>query len=92
MSYELQLIDCNCNDCKFMVRDFDKTNYWKEKRRESQLSEFEKEKEKAIEHAKITVDEIIKHLEQLSMQESGTNTVDFGQVYWSDVKREIENL
>lgn len=24
MSYELQLIDCNCNDCKFMVRDFAK--------------------------------------------------------------------
>ena len=23
----LQKIDCNCNDCKFMVRDFDK---WKE--------------------------------------------------------------
>lgn len=22
--YLLQLIDCNCNDCKFMVRDFDK--------------------------------------------------------------------
>jgi hypothetical protein len=23
-SYELQLIDCNCNDCKFMVRDFER--------------------------------------------------------------------
>ena len=22
--YELQLIDCNCNDCAFMVRDFEK--------------------------------------------------------------------
>lgn len=22
--YELQKIDCNCNDCKFMVRDFEK--------------------------------------------------------------------
>ena len=22
--YELEKIDCNCNDCKFMVRDFDK--------------------------------------------------------------------
>jgi hypothetical protein len=21
---ELQNIDCNCNDCKFMIRDFDK--------------------------------------------------------------------
>lgn len=24
MSYELQLIDKNCNDCKFMQRDFEK--------------------------------------------------------------------
>lgn len=22
--YQLQLIDCNCNDCKFMERDFSK--------------------------------------------------------------------
>ena len=28
--YLLQLIDCNCNDCKFMVRDFDKLNQHKE--------------------------------------------------------------
>ena len=25
-SVELQLIDCNCNDCKFMIRDFDRLN------------------------------------------------------------------
>lgn len=25
MSYDLQLIDCNCNDCIFMVRDSEKT-------------------------------------------------------------------
>lgn len=24
MSLDLQLIDCNCNDCKHMIRDFDK--------------------------------------------------------------------
>jgi hypothetical protein len=23
-TYERQLIDCNCNDCKFMIRDFEK--------------------------------------------------------------------
>lgn len=27
---ELQNIDCNCNDCKFMVRDFDKLKKHKE--------------------------------------------------------------
>jgi hypothetical protein len=26
MSIELQLIDCNCNDCKSMVRDLDMLN------------------------------------------------------------------
>lgn len=26
--YELQKIDCNCNDCAFMVRDFEKKKYW----------------------------------------------------------------
>ena len=25
-SIELQLIDCNCNDCKFMIRDFERLN------------------------------------------------------------------
>jgi len=27
---ELQKLDCNCNDCKFMVRDFDKLKNHKE--------------------------------------------------------------
>lgn len=26
MSYELQMIDTNCNDCLFMKRDFEKLN------------------------------------------------------------------
>jgi len=26
MSIEVQLIDCNCNDCKFMVRDLEMLN------------------------------------------------------------------
>ena len=27
---ELQKIDCNCNDCKFMIRDFERLKYHKE--------------------------------------------------------------
>lgn len=27
--FELQKIDCNCNDCAFMVRDFEKTEQHK---------------------------------------------------------------
>jgi hypothetical protein len=30
MSYELQLIDSNCNNCAFMNRDFDKLSKHKE--------------------------------------------------------------
>jgi hypothetical protein len=29
-NYELQLIDCNCNDCKHMIRDFAKQIFHKE--------------------------------------------------------------
>lgn len=28
-SIELQLIDCNCNDCKHMIRDFERLNQHK---------------------------------------------------------------
>ena len=28
--FELQLIDCNCNDCIYMVRDLDKKKQWDE--------------------------------------------------------------
>ena len=42
--YELQKIDCNCNDCKFMIRDVETTNKWREVRRKYQLGEFEKKK------------------------------------------------
>ena len=54
---ELQKIDCNCNDCKFMVRDLKKFNFWKEKRRQRQLEDFEKRKSKAIEDAKVLEDQ-----------------------------------
>jgi hypothetical protein len=30
MNIELQLIDCNCNDCKFMVRDLERLNRHKQ--------------------------------------------------------------
>lgn len=44
--HELQKIDCNCNDCKFMVRDLEKKNYWNERNREWQLTEFNRRKER----------------------------------------------
>jgi len=52
MSYLLQLIDCNCNECIFMKRDMDTFNKWKEWNRALQLKDFEIIKAKAIEDAK----------------------------------------
>jgi hypothetical protein len=44
--YELQLIDANCNDCKFMVRDNDALKRSQEFHRKLQLNEFERVKER----------------------------------------------
>jgi len=43
--YELQKIDCNCNDCFFMVRDFDTYKKWGSFHMDLQLKEFEHKKE-----------------------------------------------
>jgi hypothetical protein len=55
--YLLQLIDCNCNDCKFMGRDFESYNKWEEWNRDIALESFNKEKNKAIEDAQSIEDE-----------------------------------
>ena len=47
-AYELQKIDCNCNDCKFMIRDFDEYNKWEEWNRKIQLKEFNIKKANAF--------------------------------------------
>lgn len=42
--YELQKIDCNCNDCKFMERDFVTYKKWEEWHRSLAYQEFEASK------------------------------------------------
>lgn len=42
--------------------------------------------------ALMVCDEMIKHLEKLSIQESGTSLIDFGQIYWKEVKNELEKM
>lgn len=49
--YELQLIDCNCNDCFFMKRDFDKFKQSQELHYKWQLDWFKLQKRKLIEKA-----------------------------------------
>lgn len=48
---ELQKIDCNCNDCKFMERNFVKFEFWENWNKEIQLAAFEKKKEAACKAA-----------------------------------------
>ena len=48
MSVELQNIDCNCNDCIFMVRDFDKFNQSKVDRDRWQRLTFDNTKNKLL--------------------------------------------
>ena len=52
MSIELQNIDCNCNNCVFMVRDFDKFNQSKIDRDRWQRLTFDNTKDKMLRDAK----------------------------------------
>lgn len=53
---ELELIDCNCNDCKHFVRDLGKFNYWRDWNKKLQEEDFRKRKAKAIEEAQAVID------------------------------------
>lgn len=44
--YELQKIDCNCNNCKYMIRDSDRFKKSLEFHRKLQLDEYEKRQKK----------------------------------------------
>lgn len=46
--YLLQKIDCNCNDCKHMIRDFDEFKKWEAIEKDRQQKLFDKEKAKAM--------------------------------------------
>ncbi len=48
---ELDLIDCNCNNCIFMERDLEKYKKWKDWSKSLELIEFNRDKKKRIEEA-----------------------------------------
>jgi hypothetical protein len=52
------------------------------------LAELENAKRRAL----IVVDELINYFRQLSIEESGRVHIDFGHVFWENVKEEIPNL
>ncbi len=45
---ELQLVDCNCNNCKFMDRDLDLYKKWEDWHRGIALKDFNRNKAKSI--------------------------------------------
>lgn len=55
--YNLQRIDCNCNNCGFMRRDLTTYKTWEDWHRARELEEFEKRKAKAIADAEAIEDE-----------------------------------
>jgi len=55
--YELQRIDCNCNNCGFMKRDLETYKQWEDWNRARELEEFEKRKAKAIADAEVIEDQ-----------------------------------
>jgi hypothetical protein len=73
---ELQDLDCNCNNCKFMVRDLDKFQKWKEWRKSIQLQDFERRKAHAIKIA-ITPQELNKAL-KMTFQFDGSGMFNYG--------------
>ena len=82
-SYELQKIDCNCNDCAFLIRDFDKLNGWKAKHQSWQRETFDKKKVKAISDAKRIGDAksretALRKANKLQFQFDATNTISYG--------------
>ena len=52
MSIELQRVDSNCNDCKFMVRDLERLKQSQEQHYKWQLDYFNTRKNKIIQKAK----------------------------------------
>lgn len=66
--YELQRIDCNCNECYFMQRDMDRYKKWELFHRQLQEDEFTKIKEKAIADAKLSIDNAINDADRKSCE------------------------
>lgn len=47
-AYELQKIDCNCNNCGFMQRDFELFKKWEEWHKEQEMKGFNRERLKLL--------------------------------------------
>jgi hypothetical protein len=80
---ELQKIDCNCNDCKHMVRDFETFNKWKKWQLEQDKKDFDRKKAKAIEDAKKIMEEksrnsMLSIANKMKYQAEKTSNINYG--------------
>ena len=87
--YELQLIDCNCNDCIFMVRDMGKLKESIELHRKWQFDHFEGRQNRLIAKANEyrlkkgdleTWDKLLRQAEKMKFQfNKKTVTINYGR-------------
>lgn len=63
MSIELQNIDCNCNNCLFLERDFKTQNFWAEYHKNIQLDDYFKRKS-------LKIDEVIAQEKSLGKEQA----------------------
>jgi hypothetical protein len=61
--YELQLIDCNCNNCFFMERNLEVYKKWEDYHRAASQKEFDQSQTKAISDAQNVIDSATCELE-----------------------------
>lgn len=76
-------IDCNCNDCKFMIRNSEKREHYKKLDTEQQMLEFERKKEKAFQDANALIDEkqkasMLFKANKMKFQYEQRNTIHYG--------------
>lgn len=84
--YLFQLIDCNCNDCKFMVRDFDKWNKSRKNKIQQALDAFNSEKERLIEKSNQwrkkgeseKADQIVKEVSKMKFEPQINQSINYG--------------
>lgn len=82
--YELQKIDCNCNNCIFMWRDTETFNKWANWHQTIELDLFEKAKAKAIVEAEAIEDEanrmgMLRVANRMRFQFERTGLINYGK-------------
>lgn len=84
--YELQKLDCNCNDCFFLERDLEKLNWWRNRQYRWDIVDFIKFKRRLRLKASDNLSRgnveayknLIKQADELKFQKSSKSKVAYG--------------